>query len=114
MVLKEVPDGCTVVGIPGTIVRRNGEPVSDLNQVDLPDPIAVELECLRRRVVELEAIIKANLGIEEKIQCEEDCQYANILKEMEEGTLNQIYGETQIREKQAEEEREEDENHESI
>ena len=26
----------------------------DLNQVDLPDPIAVEMECLRRRIVMLE------------------------------------------------------------
>ncbi len=113
VVLKEVPDGCTVVGIPGTIVRRNGEPASDLNQVDLPDPIAVELECLRRRVVELESIIKANLGIEEKIQCEEDCQYANILKEMEDGTLNQIYGEMQT-ELQSKKEQEEQEVNEDI
>ncbi len=34
VVLKEVPDGCTVVGIPGTIVRRNGKPIEDLDQVD--------------------------------------------------------------------------------
>ena len=39
VVLKEVPDNCTVVGIPGTIVRRNGKPTSDLDQVDLPDPV---------------------------------------------------------------------------
>jgi len=54
VVLKAVPDGCTVVGIPGTIVKRGEHHTQDMNQVDLPDPIAVELECLRRRVVMLE------------------------------------------------------------
>lgn len=54
VVLKEVPPNCTVVGIPGTIVKRNGQSTQDLNQVDLPDPIAVEIECLRRRIVTLE------------------------------------------------------------
>ena len=54
IVLKEVPSGSTVVGIPGRVVRRYGESVDELNQVDLPDPVATELECLRRRVVSLE------------------------------------------------------------
>lgn len=55
VVLKEVPPGCTVVGIPGTIVKKNGKSTAqDLNQVDLPDPVAVEIECLRRRIVTLE------------------------------------------------------------
>ena len=60
VVLKEVPDGCTVVGIPGTIVRRHGKPhTQDLNQVDLPDPVAVEIECLRKRIVALENLLRA-------------------------------------------------------
>ena len=54
VVLKEVPPKCTVVGIPGTIVKRGGKNNDDMNQVDLPDPVAVELECLRRRIVMLE------------------------------------------------------------
>ncbi len=54
IVLNEIPPGCTVVGIPGKIVRRYGESTEDLNQVDLPDPVATELECLRKRVVMLE------------------------------------------------------------
>lgn len=54
VVLEEVPPNCTVVGIPGKIVRRGGNKLQDLNQTDLPDPIAVELECLRRRIVMLE------------------------------------------------------------
>ena len=54
VVLKEIPENCTVVGIPGKIVKRGSVRTEDLNQVDLPDPIAVELECLRRRIVALE------------------------------------------------------------
>lgn len=54
VVLEEVPPNCTVVGIPGKIVRRGGSKIEDLNQTDLPDPIAVEMECLRRRIVMLE------------------------------------------------------------
>ena len=65
VVLKEVPPGCTVVGIPGTIVKRNGKSTTqDLNQVDLPDPIAVEIECLRKRVMELEKILQTTHKIE--------------------------------------------------
>lgn len=65
VVLKEVPPGCTVVGIPGTIVRRNGKSTTqDLNQVDLPDPVAVEIECLRKRIMELERILQAEHKIE--------------------------------------------------
>ena len=110
VVLKEIPDGCTVVGIPGTIVRRNGKPTSELDQVDLPDPVAVELECLRRRVVELEEIIMEKMGAGRNVQCREDCQYERILKEMEDGTLNPIYGEraARIRERKEKEKKTED------
>ena len=76
------------------IVRRNGKPISEMDQVDMPDPIAVELECLRRRVVELEDIIVEKLGVELAHECHEDCQYPNILREMEDGSLNRIYDET--------------------
>lgn len=54
VVLKEIPDGCTVVGIPGTIVKRRKPNTEEMNQVDLPDPVAVEIECLRRRILNLE------------------------------------------------------------
>ena len=54
VVLKEIPPNCTVVGIPGTIVKRNGQSTQDFNQVDMPDPVATEIECLRRRIVTLE------------------------------------------------------------
>lgn len=58
VVLKAVPDGCTVVGIPGTIVKGRKRTTEDMDQVDMPDPIAVEMECLRRRIVLLENKLK--------------------------------------------------------
>ena len=58
VVLEEVPENCTVVGIPGKIVKRGGQRAEDLNQIDLPDPVAVELECLRRRIVMMEQKIR--------------------------------------------------------
>ncbi len=64
VVLKEVPPNCTVVGIPGVVVVKDNRRIAaisnsvDLDQVHLPDPIGQELECLRRRVSELEKIIR--------------------------------------------------------
>lgn len=63
VVLKEVPPNCTVVGIPGRIVFKGTKKQRllmteiDLDQVGLPDPIAQELECLRKRIEQLETYI---------------------------------------------------------
>ena len=45
VVLKEVPPNCTVVGVPGRIVRSGSDaaPRSSMNQVDLPDPVYRDL-----------------------------------------------------------------------
>lgn len=64
VVLKEVPPNSTVVGVPGHVVKRNNVsiPRTDLNQVDLPDPVEVEItelcrsnDMLCKRIIELEA-----------------------------------------------------------
>ncbi|MCQ2545886.1 MAG: serine O-acetyltransferase [Clostridia bacterium] len=89
VVLRDVPDGCTVVGIPGTVVRRYGHPTEDMDQLDMPDPIAVELECLRRRVVELEELIVREYGKDAIKRCDKDCQYEEIVAEIN----NQVYEE---------------------
>lgn len=57
VVLKEVPSGSTVVGIPGQVVKRYGESTQDLNQVDLPDPVANEIDALRERIEKLESML---------------------------------------------------------
>lgn len=55
VVLKEVPPFATVVGIPGKVVRINGEKVdeADLDQ-DKTDPYAGELAALKERIELLE------------------------------------------------------------
>ena len=55
VVLVEVPPNSTVVGIPGKVVREKVHSTDELNLIDLPDPIAKELDKLRRRIKHLEA-----------------------------------------------------------
>lgn len=61
VVLQEVPQDCTVVGIPGRVVTRAGQkiqPDEELDQVRLPDPVSMEFCKLRGRIDELERLIK--------------------------------------------------------
>lgn len=56
VVLHEVPENCTAVGIPAKVVRRGGVKVQcDLDQIHIPDPVAQELRRLETRIAELEA-----------------------------------------------------------
>lgn len=54
VVLKSVPANCTVVGVPGRVVKQSGERVADMNQILLPDPIMEEFKRLNDRVFTLE------------------------------------------------------------
>lgn len=55
IVLSEIPPDSTAVGIPAKVVRRDGERVEqDLDQMNIPDPVARELADLRGRVEALE------------------------------------------------------------
>jgi len=57
VVLHSVPPHCTVVGVPGRVVRQAGrrtETAADLEHGDLPDPVAMELARLTERFRELE------------------------------------------------------------
>ncbi len=54
VVLKDVPDDCTVVGVPGRIVRKKGVKVNDeLMHGDLPDPEEDEMAVLRKEIEDL-------------------------------------------------------------
>ncbi len=55
VVLKDVPDQSTVVGVPGRVVRINGEKT---DHVHIPDPVAKELQALRERIEILENMLK--------------------------------------------------------
>ncbi|MDQ4712164.1 serine O-acetyltransferase [Bacillus subtilis] len=56
VVLHDVPDFSTVVGIPGRVVVQNGKKVRrDLNHQDLPDPVADRFKSLEQQILELKA-----------------------------------------------------------
>ena len=67
VVLEAVPPNCTVVGVPGRIVKRNNQKLvrEDMNQIDLPDPVNEDIKALQHansemtnRIIELEREIK--------------------------------------------------------
>lgn len=57
VVLEEVPPNCTVVGVPGRIVRRENKkvPRSDMDQVHLPDPVLEDIHELQKENESLKA-----------------------------------------------------------
>lgn len=61
VVLRDVPPNCTVVGVPGRVVVRDGQHLADrtITEVDLqhnqlPDPVAEMILCLQRKIERLE------------------------------------------------------------
>lgn len=83
VVVKAVPDNCTVVGIPAEIVKRKGErlPEGVLDHANLPDPIALRL-----------AAIQAEIDcIEDHLRCfNKECKMRNLNREKIRETLEQI------------------------
>ena len=60
VVVREVPPNSVVVGVPGRVTYRDGRRVSgiDLDQTDLPDPMAKAIEQLMERLRTLEAEVE--------------------------------------------------------
>jgi serine O-acetyltransferase len=61
VVVREVPPNSVVVGVPGRVTYREGQRVNgqiDLNQTDLPDPVAKTIEHLLERIRTLEADVE--------------------------------------------------------
>ncbi len=54
VVLKAVPPHCTVVGVPGRVVKQGDVRIADMDQIKLPDPILEEFSRLNKRLCELE------------------------------------------------------------
>ena len=57
VVVREVPTNAVVVGVPGRVTYRDGQRVAgdiDLDQTDLPDPVAKAIEQLVDRIRALE------------------------------------------------------------
>lgn len=55
VVLEEVPPNCTVVGVPGIVVKQDNVPVqhNDLDQVHIPHPVQNELKRLNDEIEKL-------------------------------------------------------------
>lgn len=79
VVLRSVPAQATVVGIPGRVVSIGGRRVDELDQTNLPDPVADQctmmqdrIEQLERSVMRLEASLRkqgeAETGVYHTIQ----------------------------------------------
>ena len=53
VVLKDIPENSTAVGIPARIVRQGGRRVDDLDQVHIPDPVSQEIQRLEQKISDL-------------------------------------------------------------
>ena len=61
VVIEEVPPNCTVVGVPGRIVRMGDQkvPSADLDQIHLPDPVVNDIRQLQTDNIRLKKELKA-------------------------------------------------------
>ena len=66
VVLQEVPEGATAVGVPAQIVRVHGEKVrsyaDEVDQTSVEDPVLEEIRALNRRIEELERRLQEEKG----------------------------------------------------
>ncbi len=60
VVIRDVPDDSTVVGVPGRIARKKGEKIAGINidYTNLPDPLSARLENLQHEIDVIEKEIK--------------------------------------------------------
>jgi len=59
VVISEVPPNCTVVGVPGRVVKRDNlrVPREDMDQVHLPDPLKNDIDSLKKENERLSRLI---------------------------------------------------------
>lgn len=65
VVLGPIPAGCTAVGIPARVVRRDGKKIDNLDHLHMPDPVAQEL-C--RMGVQIQRLEKQLRLLEEELE----------------------------------------------
>ena len=72
VVLKEIPENSTAVGIPARVVKRDGSRVdaqnADLDQVHVPDPVREEIARLEQRLAAMQAELDALKKEKEKTE----------------------------------------------
>jgi serine O-acetyltransferase len=62
IVLKDVPDNCVVVGVPGRVIYRDGQRVREAEDESVPDPEAAAIKALNDRVADLERRLEKLTG----------------------------------------------------
>jgi serine O-acetyltransferase len=75
VVVKEVPDNSTVVGVPGRVVLSGGQPLerkTDLEHGQLPDPEAKAISCLFDQIRTLERKVRELNEEQERLRAELD------------------------------------------
>lgn len=55
VVVKDVEPNCTVVGVPGEVVKIDGVRVDDLDQINIPDPV---MNAIRENEYKIEKLQK--------------------------------------------------------
>lgn len=58
VVVRDVEPNSTVVGVPGEVVRIDGERVDDLDQIHIPDPLMNAIKANEAKIEQLENEIK--------------------------------------------------------
>ena len=53
VVLNDIPENCTAVGVPARVVKVNGNRVDELDQIHIPDPVAQEINRLEKEINDL-------------------------------------------------------------
>jgi len=86
VVIKDVADNCTVVGIPGRVVKCD-EPIKTLEHDKMPDPIAEALSFVIQEFDVLEAKLK-KITHEENVLSEHDKEFKNLKEKL----INEFYG----------------------
>ncbi len=58
VVLQDIPENSTAVGVPAQVVRRNGVRIDNLDQIHVPNPVQEEIERLQGQIDELTALLE--------------------------------------------------------
>lgn len=58
VVLKDIPENSTAVGVPARVVKQNGKKVENIDQIHIPDPVASDLIAMDEKVRVLQTKLK--------------------------------------------------------
>lgn len=86
VVLEEVPPNCTVVGVPGRIVKRDDKKVlrSEMDQINLPDPVLSDIRELQKESRELHDQLTEMV---QKMRCMKQCKTEQTGEEKKDETV---------------------------